>query len=71
MDEVNTTVVANESLASASASVRWRPKQLVFRPYAAPVVNSEARTRNLGVSVKRPVSDFNLSKYVIFNSLII
>ncbi|KAD4584138.1 hypothetical protein E3N88_21739 [Mikania micrantha] len=45
MDEVKTTVVADDILASASASVQWSPKQLVFRPYA-PVIKSESRTPN-------------------------
>ncbi|KAI3705940.1 hypothetical protein L1987_76189 [Smallanthus sonchifolius] len=50
MDEVNTTVAVDESLAS----IPWRPKLLVFRPYAA-VINRETRAHNLGVFVKRPL----------------
>ncbi|KAJ0438138.1 putative protein kinase CMGC-DYRK-YAK family [Helianthus annuus] len=56
MDEVNTVVVADERLVSASRSVRWSPKQLGFQPYAAPVVGSgDARTRNSSGFVKRPL----------------
>lgn len=58
MDEVNTTstVAADDSLssASASASVPWSPRQLVFRPYA-PASGSDAKARNLRVHVKRPL----------------
>lgn len=52
MDEFKPTVASNES-----ASVPWSPRQLVFRPYA-PVINTGARTQNLRVFVKRPVSEF-------------
>lgn len=67
MDEVNTTctVTADDSLSSASASVPWSPRQLVFRPYAP----SDAKSQNLRVLVKRPVSSFFLPiKIKIFPS---
>lgn len=55
MDEVNTTMAANDSLATASASVPWSPKQFVFRPYATIPFGSDANTQNLRVVVKRPL----------------
>ncbi|KAL4557281.1 hypothetical protein LXL04_035454 [Taraxacum kok-saghyz] len=59
MDEVNinttcTTVTADDSLSSASASVPWSPRQLVFRPYT-PTSNTDAKSQNLRVHVKRPL----------------
>ncbi|XP_076954255.1 dual specificity protein kinase YAK1 homolog [Bidens hawaiensis] len=54
MEEVKVMVAADERLTSASASIPWSPKQLVFRPYAS-IVNGESRKQNLGVFVKRPL----------------
>ncbi|KAI3762331.1 hypothetical protein L1987_52758 [Smallanthus sonchifolius] len=47
MDEVSTMVAADDKLTSAP----WTPRQLVFRPYAGPIIKPAARTHN----VKRPL----------------
>ena len=62
-DEIGTSCSNSKEVGDKRSEVSWRPRQLVFSPYA-PSDGAFAKTQSLRVSVRRPVSYFYISVYV-------
>ena len=54
-DEIGTSCSNSKEVGDKRSEVSWRPRQLVFSPYA-PSDGASAKTRSLSLFVKRPRS---------------